>query len=103
LEVSWDGPALSPPGRSDGDEERSEELASVMAGPDPQAQWATRLDLGVAIAALPEEEREAFILVTVMQKTAAEAGVILACPRTTVQTRLGRARARLTGLLEGYR
>lgn len=42
-------------------------------------------------------------MVTVMQKTAEEAGTILACPRTTVQTRLGRARAKLAALLEGYR
>lgn len=91
--LSWDDP-------TDVDEDQ-ERIASI-AVPDPQPQWTTRLDLAAALATLPYAEREAFVLITVMQKTAEEAAVILARPRSTVQTWLGRARANLAARLEGY-
>jgi RNA polymerase sigma-70 factor (ECF subfamily) len=83
-------------------DESRERIASIAAVPDPQPQWAARLDLAAALATLPDAEREAFVLITVMQKTAEEAAAILSSPRTTVQTWLGRARAKLAIRLEGY-
>lgn len=102
-EVSWDAPvALSGRDVDLEEEHQGTSLDNIASTPDPQAQWTMRLDLAAALAMLPMDEREAFVLITVMQKTAEEAAAILASPRSTVQSRLGRARTKLAACLEEY-
>jgi RNA polymerase sigma-70 factor (ECF subfamily) len=75
---------------------------------DPEQQ-ADRAGLARALARsldrLPVEQRFAFILCDVEERTSGEAGVLLGVPEATVRTRLHHARRKLRLLLEqeGYR
>ena len=76
------------------------EAAQLVAAP---AQMAS-LELGdfrEALATLPEDQREAIILVGASGFSYEEAADIMGCAVGTVKSRLSRARARLTVLMEG--
>ncbi|HEY1381649.1 MAG TPA: sigma-70 family RNA polymerase sigma factor [Gemmataceae bacterium] len=64
--------------------------------PSPAADWADlRRTLDAAIHALPERYRVPFVLCELEGKTLAEAAKLLGRPRTTVGTRVARARQQL--------
>lgn len=76
------------------------EAAQLISAP---AQMAT-LELGdfrAALATLPEDQREAIILVGASGFSYEEAADIMGCAVGTVKSRLSRARTRLTELLDG--
>ncbi|MBI4730190.1 MAG: sigma-70 family RNA polymerase sigma factor, partial [Acidobacteria bacterium] len=56
---------------------------------------ATRVALQVAVEALPEEERKAFVLVDSLGFSREEAAAILEVPASTLKSRLARAHERL--------
>jgi len=58
-------------------------------------------DVMRGLANLPQEQREALILVTVENMSYEEVALICACPIGTVKSRVNRARARLEALMEG--
>ncbi|HJV95894.1 MAG TPA: RNA polymerase sigma factor, partial [Albitalea sp.] len=68
---------------------------------EPHALAAERMDLQLALAALPPAMREVLLLVTVEEYTYAEAAQILDVPVGTVMSRLHRARERLRELMSG--
>ncbi len=59
------------------------------------------LDLQVALAQLPAEQREVLLLVGLEQLTYEEAARVLEIPIGTVMSRLSRGRERLRGLMAG--
>ena len=72
-------------------------------GPGPEAQVlrdAERENLRQAIAALPEDQRDALILTQLEGKSYAEAAVLLSTNEGTVKSRINRARARLKECLK---
>ena len=69
------------------------------AGHEPMALAAERMDLQLALAALPPAMREILLLVTVEEYTYAEAAQLLEVPVGTVMSRLHRARERLRELM----
>lgn len=73
------------------------------AGPaDPerhQRQRELAAQLQRALSALPEPQREAFVLCVVEERDSAEAAEILGVPRGTVRTRLMHAKRALRGML----
>lgn len=68
---------------------------------DPGADVGLRLDLTAALAALPPEQREPLLLVSVEQLSYAECAEALGIPIGTVMSRVSRARAALRENLEG--
>lgn len=70
---------------------------------DPEEGWSRHLDLDRALDELGEEEREAFVLIVQMGYTSAETAELMGVAPSTMRSRLGRARHRLTALLDVYR
>jgi RNA polymerase sigma-70 factor (ECF subfamily) len=68
-------------------------------GPDPLAARELALDLDVALATLPAEQRAALVLVDMYGYPVDEVAAILECPAGTVKSRCARGRARLLPLL----
>ena len=68
-------------------------------GPDPLAARELALDLDVALATLPAEQRAALVLVDMYGYPVDEVAAILECPVGTVKSRCARGRARLLPLL----
>jgi RNA polymerase sigma-70 factor (ECF subfamily) len=68
-------------------------------GPDPLAARELALDLDVALATLPAEQRAALVLVDMYGYPVDEVAAILECPVGTVKSRCARGRARLVPLL----
>ncbi|MFC4950316.1 RNA polymerase sigma factor SigM [Pseudonocardia sp. GCM10023141] len=66
---------------------------------DPATELATRMAVGDALTALPEEQRMAVVLVDVQGWSVAEAAEIMAVPIGTVKSRCARGRLRLAALL----
>ena len=64
---------------------------------------AAAIDLERALAALPEDQREVLLLVTVEDFTYAQVASMTGVPVGTVMSRLSRARRRLRDLMEGTR
>ena len=58
-------------------------------------------DFLCALQALPDEQREALLLIGVSELSYEEAAVLLTVPVGTVRSRLSRARAALRAKLEG--
>ena len=76
------------------------EAAQLVAAPGQMAS----LELGdfrAALARLPEDQREAIILVGASGFSYEEAADIMGCAVGTVKSRLSRARSKLTELMEG--
>ena len=74
-----------------------EDVELQAAGRDP----GLRMDLERGLAALPHDQREVLLLVALEDFSYAEAAILIDVPIGTVMSRLSRARARLTGLMEG--
>ena len=71
--------------------------ASVIAGSADRPE--DRLDLEAAMAALPAEEREAFVLAVVLGYSQEEAAGVVGIPASTMRSRVSRARMRLVEAL----
>lgn len=72
--------------------------------PNPeQSHRRKRLAIALerALAALPDEQREAFVLCVVEERDSGEVAAILDIPRGTVRTRLFHAKRKLRGMLQG--
>lgn len=74
-----------------------EEIAPIDAGQDAVMELA---DLKHALASLPDEQREALILVGAGGFAYEEAAEICGCAVGTIKSRVNRARAALAGLME---
>lgn len=61
---------------------------------------ATRVALGIAIDALPVDEREAFMLVDVLGLSREEAATVTGTPASTLKSRLARAHERLVEAMD---
>lgn len=70
-------------------------------GGHPGVDVALRLDLLAALRRLPEEQREALLLVSVEQFTYAECAEALGIPAGTAMSRVSRGRAALRAMLDG--
>jgi RNA polymerase sigma-70 factor (ECF subfamily) len=70
----------------------------MIAIPDHEDRIMLR-DLAVALARLPQEQREAILLVGVKGMTYADAARALECAVGTIQSRVNRARNRLAELM----
>jgi RNA polymerase sigma-70 factor (ECF subfamily) len=82
------------------------ELAAVSPGEDPEqsaARAEERHRLAVAIADLPDHEREALVLKEFEGLTYREIAELVGVPVGTVMSRLYAARQRLAAVLEGDR
>lgn len=74
--------------------------ADVLRHPrDDHAATETRLDVGAALARLPEHQRAALVLVDMQDMPVAEAAFVLGVPEGTVKSRSARGRAALAELL----
>ncbi len=86
---------------------RSGPPASVMSNDIPdfgqEDAVATAIDLERALAALPDDQREALLMVTVEDFTYAEVARMTGVPIGTVMSRLSRGRRRLREAMEGKR
>lgn len=71
--------------------------AKVSSAPHAVAE---RVDLEAAIDALPEDEREAFVLACVLGYSQEEAATLVGIPASTMRSRVSRARIRLVEALE---
>ena len=70
--------------------------------PEPSVPFTPRDDTVLqCISRLPQKEREAILLYFYQDLTLEEAGQALGVPRSTVNSRLERAKARLKKMLEG--
>jgi RNA polymerase sigma-70 factor (ECF subfamily) len=77
---------------------------NASASPEQEAQRAQLADvLSRALDELPIDQRAAFVLCEVEERTSAEVAVILGVPEGTVRTRVFHARRKLRALLEGIR
>ncbi len=72
-----------------------ENLAAEPATPPAQPGRIALAEMERAIAALPEDQREALLLVVLDGMSYAEAAAVLEIPAGTLMSRLGRARAAL--------
>jgi len=71
-------------------------------GHDPEREHRRRRladELQRALAALPDAQREAFVLCVVEERDSAEVSELLGVPRGTVRTRLMHAKRKLRGML----
>jgi RNA polymerase sigma-70 factor (ECF subfamily) len=75
-----------------------DELTVEPAVAAPQPARVDLADMARAIERLPDEQREALLLVVLEEMPYAEAAAILGIPLGTLMSRLGRARAALRGL-----
>mgnify|MGYP006271527225 CR=1 FL=1 len=76
----------------------------VLADPsDPLDSRLVQLEITRALAELPEEQREAIVLVDVEGYSVEEAAAILGCPTGTVKSRCFRGRAKLADRLAHLR
>jgi RNA polymerase sigma-70 factor, ECF subfamily len=91
------------------DRVRRKQLETVIA-PDLEAVagstaetevLADRFDLQAALDQLPDDEREAFLLVHHYGYSSSETATLLGVPASTVRSRVGRARQRLVAALGG--
>ena len=74
------------------------------AGPDPEAEAISRREvdrIGAAVAALPANLKNPLILCRIEGLSMAEAAAILSLSEKAVETRIYRARQKLSELLEG--
>lgn len=78
-----------------------DEIAEVLAVPEEQAGPLDSIDVERALAALPEEQRAAVLLVLVEGLAYREAAEVLAVPIGTLTSRLARGRMALAAALEG--
>ena len=69
--------------------------------PAPGVDIGLRMDLIAALKALPVEQREPLLLVTLEQLSYAECAELLRIPVGTVMSRISRGRASLRDLLDG--
>ena len=69
--------------------------------PAPGVDIGLRMDLLAALKALPVEQREPLLLVTLEQLSYAECAEMLRIPIGTVMSRISRGRANLRDLLDG--
>jgi RNA polymerase sigma-70 factor (ECF subfamily) len=76
-----------------------EQLESIEALPDQMAHLELQ-DFKMALAQVPEEQREALILVGAAGFTYDETAEICGCPAGTIKSRVNRARERLAKLLD---
>ena len=74
-----------------------EDVELHAVGRDP----GLRMDLERALAKLPHDQREVLLLVALEDFSYAEAAILIDVPIGTVMSRLSRARARLSDLMEG--
>lgn len=80
--------------------ETSNARADHVAGPDRESQRRRLADrLSTALDELAHDQRVAFVLCEVEQRTAVEVAVILAVPEGTIRSRVFHARRRLRELL----
>lgn len=70
------------------------------AGPDVQPGRLALAETARAMQALPDEQREALLLVAVEEMSYAEAAAVLSIPVGTLMSRLARARATLRDLTQ---
>lgn len=75
------------------------ELGLAVGGSGGQEEWAELRDVDRALARLPDEQREAVLLVMVEGYSYKEAAEIIGCPVGTLNSRLVRGRDALLGLL----
>lgn len=86
---------------------RNRPVADLDTAPDTQADRdhadavAARALLEAGLEQLPDDEREAFVLVDVLGFTGTEAAEVCAVPATTLRSRRQRAHERLVELLTG--
>jgi RNA polymerase sigma-70 factor (ECF subfamily) len=76
------------------------ELAVELAQPRGLPGFDDGVALLELLAGLPQERREAFVLTQLLGLPYAEAAALSDCPVGTVRSRVARARATLTGLLD---
>jgi RNA polymerase sigma-70 factor, ECF subfamily len=75
------------------------DLESVAGATSETEALADRFDLRAALDGLPEEDREAFLLVHHYGYSSFETATLLGVPASTVRSRVGRARQRLATAL----
>ncbi|WP_284945961.1 sigma-70 family RNA polymerase sigma factor [Acidisoma cladoniae] len=73
---------------------------SAMARPSTQEDGLRQIDIMAAVHSLPDDQRSVLLLISVEDLTYAEAARVLDVPIGTVMSRLARARARLTRIME---
>jgi RNA polymerase sigma-70 factor, ECF subfamily len=74
----------------------------AMAGSTSETEaLADRFDLQAALDQLPDDEREAFLLVHHYGYSSSETATLVGVPASTVRSRVGRARLRLVAALGG--
>lgn len=78
-----------------------DDLPVEPAMPAPQTARIDLADMARAIDRLPDEQREALLLVVLEEMPYAEAAAIIGVPLGTLMSRLGRARAALRSLTGG--
>lgn len=74
-------------------------LDAARATPARDAAADDRLVLDAAIAGLPDDEREAFVLSAVLGYSQEEAAALVGIPASTMRSRMSRARTRLVAVL----
>ena len=74
-------------------------LAAAEAAAVPDAAADDRIALDAAIAGLPDDEREAFVLCAVLGYPQEEAARLVGIPASTMRGRMSRARTRLVAVL----
>jgi RNA polymerase sigma-70 factor, ECF subfamily len=79
------------------------DLEAVAGSTSETEGLADRFDLQAALDQLPDDEREAFLLVNHYGYSSSEAATLLGVPASTVRSRVGRARQRLVAELSGQR
>ena len=78
-----------------GEDRRGSSVPPLVDPRDELARREDRLEIARALAMLPEEQREAVLLVDVEGYSVEEAAERLACPTGTVKSRCSRGRAKL--------
>jgi RNA polymerase sigma-70 factor (ECF subfamily) len=84
--------------RRRGDHVALDAMGIEAATPAPQPGHLALAEVGRALGQLPDEQREALLLVVIEGTSYADAAGILGIPAGTLMSRLGRARAALRGL-----
>ena len=79
-----------------------QDAVDMIPAPLGQQQWASELsDVGRALFRVPEEQREALMLVAAGGFSYTEAAAITNAPVGTLKSRVARARAKLVEILDG--